>query len=191
MQPIPVSQGTFTGVEEEIRSVLSDDELVTPALVQGDHATLREAIEADGWPRVDDLRGRFLFVLDDHDGKRDLYRALHPDTKDRLIFVDAQPPDADAAFTVLNDPIADAARIKELVAKGYLVRTRADADTVEARNGDTSRRDAAFASGAQIVSTDYEQADPRWPTYVVALPGDKTDRCNPLTAGAECVDPDD
>lgn len=182
VQPIPVSDGTFTALEAEIRSVLPDDRLVAPAEVQGEAATLREAVEADGWPSVDDLRGRFVFVLDDHGTKRDIYRAVHPDTVDRLIFVDAQPPEDDAAFTVLNDPVADAERIRELVALGYLVRTRADADTVEARSGDTSRREAAFASGAQIVSTDYETEDSRWPGFVTELPGDGVVRCNPVSA---------
>ena len=47
--------------------MLDDDQLVTVADVQGDHDTLRAAVEADGWPDVDDLRGRFVFVLDDHE----------------------------------------------------------------------------------------------------------------------------
>ena len=36
VQPIPVTEGTFTAIEEEIRSVLDDDQLVTVADVQGD-----------------------------------------------------------------------------------------------------------------------------------------------------------
>ena len=188
VQPIPVSEGTFTAIEEEIRSVLEADQIVSVADVQGDADTLRSAIEADGWPDVDDLRGRFVFVLDDHGAKRDLYRAVHPDTRDRLIFVDAQPPEEDAAFTVLNDPIADGDRIRELVELGYLVRTRADADTAEARTGDTARREAAFASGAQLVSTDYEREDDRWPGFVTDLPGDGPARCNPISAPPGCED---
>jgi Phosphoinositide phospholipase C, Ca2+-dependent len=188
VQPIPVSDGTFTAIEDEIRSVLDDEQLVTVADVQGETDTLRAAVEADGWPAVDDLRGRFVFVLDDHDAKREIYRTLYPDTLDRLIFVDAQPPDDDAAFTVINDPIADGDRIRELVAMGYLVRTRADADTAEARTGDTTRREAAFASGAQIVSTDYEVEDPRWPRFVTDLPGDGPARCNPVSAPDDCDD---
>jgi hypothetical protein len=188
VQPIPTSAGTFSAVEEEIHSVLDDEQLVTVADVQGDADTLRTAIEADGWPDVDDLRGRFVFVLDDHGAKRELYRNLYPDTLDRLIFVDAQPPEDDAAFTVLNDPVADGDRIRELVAKGYLVRTRTDADTVEARSGDTTRREAAFASGAQLVSTDYEVEDPRWPGFVTDLPGDGAARCNPVSAPADCTE---
>jgi len=188
VQPIPVTEGTFTAIEEEIRSVLDEEQIVTVADVQGEADTLRAAIEADGWPDVDDLRGRFVFVLDDHAAKRDLYRSLHPDTLDRLVFVDAQPPDDDAAFTVLNDPLVDGDRIRELVSMGYLVRTRTDADTAEARTGDTERRAAAFESGAQIISTDYEREDPRWPGYVTDLPGDGPARCNPLSAPDACED---
>jgi hypothetical protein len=186
VQPLPVTEGTFEAIEAEVRSVLADDDLVTVADVQGDAATLREAVEAEGWPSVDELRGRFVFVLDDAGAKRDLYRSLHPDTADRLIFVSAQPPDDDAAFTVINDPIAEGDRIRELVALGYLVRTRADADTAEARTGDTTRREAAFASGAQIISTDYEVEDARFPGYVVTMPGGGVARCNPVSADATC-----
>jgi hypothetical protein len=188
VQPIPVSEATFTSLEAEILSVLDEEQLVTVADVQGDHDTLRAAIEDEGWPDVDDLRDQFVFTLDDTSPKRDLYRAVHPDTLDRLIFVSAQAPDDDAAFTVVNDPVADGALIRDLVEQGYLVRTRTDADTVEARSGDTTRREAAFASGAQIVSTDYEREDPAFPGFVVALPGGGAARCNPVSAPPDCTD---
>ena len=84
-----------------------------------------------------------------------------------------------------------------------LVRTRADADTREARAGDTRRRDAAFASGAHFVSTDYylpEQAPASAPGYLVALPleglavgpattplGGVVARCNPVSVDRRCV----
>ena len=78
------------------------------------------------------------------------------------------------------------ARIREAVRQGFIVRTRADADTVEARTADVSRRTAAFASGAQYVSTDYYWADPRFPTYEVRLPGAEAAACNPVRATARC-----
>lgn len=189
VQPIPASTATFVALEAEIRSVLAADRLVTVDEVQLEHGTLGAAVADAGWPDVEELRGRFVFALDDHGAKRDLYRSLRPDTRDRLLFVDAVPPDPDAAFTVLNDPVADAARIRELVAGGLLVRTRADADTTEARSNDTARRDAAFASGAQLVSTDFEREDPRWPGYLVRLPGDGEARCNPVSAPPGCALP--
>lgn len=189
VQPIPASTDTFVTLEEEILSVLDEDQLVTVAEVQGEHDTVRAAIEDEGWPDIDDLRGRFVFTLDDSGAKRDLYRTLHPDTRDRLIFVSAEPPEDDAAFTVINDPIGDGDRITQLVEQGYLVRTRADADTIEARAGDTSRREAAFATGAQLVSTDYEREDPRFPGFVTTLPsGGPAARCNPVNAPDDCTD---
>ena len=55
----------------------------------------------------------------------------------------------------MNDPVEEQALIQERVKQGFLIRTRADADTREARAGNTARREAALASGAQYVSTDY------------------------------------
>ena len=64
---------------------------------------------------------------------------------------------------------------------GYYVRTRADADTKEARAGDYSRWRAALISGAQIISTDYYVPDARLGTgYCVKLPGGQPGRWNIL-----------
>jgi len=67
-----------------------------------------------------------------------------------------------------------------------LVRTRADADTVQARTDDTTMRQAALTGGAQFVSTDYEVPDPRFGPYVVKIPGGTPARCNPVTAPPAC-----
>lgn len=44
----------------------------------------------------------------------------------------------------------------------FMVRTRADYDTVQSRQNDTTQRDAAFASGAQFISTDYPEPNPEF-----------------------------
>ena len=44
--------------------------------------------------------------------------------------------------------------------QGYIVRTRSDADTKEGRTGDTTTRDKALKSGAQMISTDYPWYEP-------------------------------
>jgi hypothetical protein len=91
-----------------------------------------------------------------------------------------------AAILIVNDPVADFEKIQGLVADGYIVRTRADADTAEARSGDTRRRDRAFASGAQLVSTDYYLPAAHFGTdYVVRLPGPA--RCNPVRRPRGCL----
>ena len=50
------------------------------------------------------------------------------------------------------------------------------------RRNDTAPREAAFASGAQYVSTDYMHADTRFSAYEVRLPGGGVGRANPVTA---------
>ena len=185
--PLPWTGTAFTALESEIRSTFPDDHVLGPADVRGRAPTLRDAVTAGRWPRLDDARDQVLFVLDDKGAKRDAYRAVVPDLADRSIFVDVPETDPDAAITVANDPIGDADRIRALVEDGFIVRTRADADTVQARSGDTTMRDAALASGAHYVSTDYVWPDDRFGTgYVVDLPGDAAARCNPVSAPRWC-----
>jgi len=57
----------------------------------------------------------------------------------------------------------------------------------EARRGDTSRRDAAFASGAQIVLTDFVKADPAIGPYRVSLADQPQARCGSVLGSEKCV----
>jgi hypothetical protein len=69
---------------------------------------------------------------------------------------------------IINNPKDDGGKIREMVKKGYMVRTRADADTKEARANDRSGFVAACASGAQIITTDYYYKSTFFPSdYVV------------------------
>ena len=52
-----------------------------------------------------------------------------------------------AAVMIINDPIKDFGRIQKLVRGGFMVRTRADANTVEARANDVKRLQAALPAG--------------------------------------------
>ena len=82
-----------------------------------------------------------------------------------------------------NDPLSNPGDIESLVEQGYMVRTRADADTLQSRNNDTTQREAALNSGAHFISTDYPVPNPDFSDYQVSLPGDGIARCNPVSAG--------
>jgi hypothetical protein len=184
---VPWTSDGFTELETEIRSVFRRHDVITPREVRGRHDSVADAARAGRWPTVQSARGRVMFVLDAGGAKRQAYRDLHPDPDDRLIFVSAAPPEPDAGVVVVNDPVADGDRIRGLVAEGFIVRTRADADTLQARSGDVTMRDAAFASGAQYVSTDYPFPDELFGTgYVVRVPGGGPARCNPVSAPPSC-----
>ena len=103
-----------------------------------------------------------------------------------MLFTNSPPGTPEAAFIKLNNPLSEPGVIEDLVRQGYIVRTRADADTVQARSGDTTQREAALASGAQYVSTDYPAADVAFSAYQVTIPGDFIARCNPVNSG-ECT----
>lgn len=158
----------------------------TPDALRGTHASLPEALAAEGWPTVEDLRGQVLFVME---GVA-VGPYLEPDPRlaGRRCFVYGRPGDPGTAFLLMNDPLDQRDAIALRVREGYMVRTRADAGTREARSGMTDRREAALASGAQIVSTDYPWPDPRggreegWTDYAVRLPGGGVARPNPVSA---------
>lgn len=168
--PAPFTAEALALIDAVVEDVLAD-RLVRPRDVRDRQ-----------WPALDDARGKFLLILDEGGAKRDLYLQGWPN---RPLFVMVPEDHPAAAVMILNDPLADGDRIAELVSTGFLVRTRADADTREARANDVSRRDAAFASGAQAVSTDYYRPARHFDTsYVVKLP--QTVRCNPINAPAWC-----
>ncbi|PPK87733.1 calcium-dependent phosphoinositide phospholipase C [Neolewinella xylanilytica] len=184
---LPFDDAAFTALDEEVRRVLSPDRLITPAMVRDTFATLRDAVLAGNWPTVDRARGRFFFVLDAGAGQTAIYTDGYPSLAGRLLFVTTDPSADEAAILFRNDPVGHEAEIRDLVRQGFLVRTRADAGTTEARNNDYSRLEAALASGAHYISTDYEQPDPRFGNdYRVRLPGEVLVRCNPLSKGPAC-----
>jgi hypothetical protein len=103
------------------------------------------------------------------------------------MFTSSPPGSPESAFVKVNQPLGNEAFISQLVSAGYIVRTRADANTLEARFGFTARRDAALASGAQFVSTDYPEPDPDFGTgYSVAIAGGTNARCNPVLSPPGC-----
>ena len=185
----PLTPAQFDSVDAEIRSVFPPERLITPDDVRGTHATLEEAVLTTGWPRLADSRGKVMFVLDN---REDEYTAGgHPSLEGRVAFAPSTPGRPDAAFLKENDPTgANLARIQDEVRKGYLIRTRADSEVTTPTSGDTTQREAALASGAQWVSTDYPlpgmAARYQGSTYVAQIPGGRPARCNPINAPAGC-----
>jgi len=134
------------------------------------------------WPFLSEARGKFILILDEGGIKRDIY---FEGWKQRPMFINAPEGHPAAAIMIINDPIGQFDEIQRLVKAGYMIRTRADADTREARDNDTRRKVAAFESGAQAVSTDYYIPATHFGNeYQVSLP--EPVQCNPITAPKNC-----
>jgi hypothetical protein len=159
-------------------------QLITPDSVRGKAKTLRAAVTGRGWPTLGKTRGKIMVILNTGGPVRDAYRLGHPSLEKRPMFVTSGERAPSAAVIKLDTP--DEPRIQQLVRDGLIVRTRADADLVEARANDVTRRDLALRSGAQIVSTDFEVAVPAIGDYVVAIPDGTPARCDPVNAPKNC-----
>jgi hypothetical protein len=184
--PEPFTAPVFDALDEEIRSVFKPSEMITPDDVRGDSATLVEAVHAGKWPTLAEARGKVIFLMDQRHVEP-IYTEGHPSLRGRVLFTNAEPGAPDAAFTEENDGSRE--EIEALVKQGYLVRTRSDENTDQARTNDTTRRDLALSSGAQMISTDYPASEPStWTKYVVEFPDGLIARCNPVTKPTGCVD---
>ena len=186
-EPEPFTSAVFDALDAEIRSVFPLEEIITPDDVRGRYETLNEAVLARNWPTLASARGKVIFLMDQK-SVGPVYLEGHPSLRGRLIFTNSEPGSPDAAFIERNDGTAE--EITKLVGEGYLIRTRTDADTKEARANDTSKRDAMIASGAQILSTDYPVNEPaRWEGhFVVKFPDNQEARCNPVNSGPRCAE---
>jgi hypothetical protein len=187
--PIPLDDKTLLdALDGEIRSVLPGKRLITPDEVRGTAPSLREAVHTQGWPTLAAARGRIYVLLDVRKAVSDVYRDGHPSLAGRAMFgwyPDDQP---ESAIQIVQDPLVDGERIRRWVGEGVIVRTRTDANTVEARSGDHAKASAAMASGAQAVSTDYYPGapDPLHAGFAVTLPGKAMARCSPVRVSGGC-----
>ncbi|QNK63243.1 phosphatidylinositol-specific phospholipase C1-like protein [Pedobacter sp. PAMC26386] len=170
---------TFDQLDHEILQTLGANKVITPDRVRGKYKTLEAAVLKDNWPALKAARGKFLFILDQKGEKMELYIKGHPALKGRVLFVNAGAGRPEAGMMIIND--AKDPMIPRLVKKGYIIRTRADSDTQEARHNDRSNFDSACASGAQIITTDYYLKSTHFKSdYVISFEGGKYFRLNPL-----------
>ena len=180
-------EGHMAEIDDEILSVWPRDRIFTPddLIADDGYSSLIEAVLDRGWPLMGTVRGRIMFVLWDSSPLRDEYIAGDPTLAGRVMFTRGGLDKPWGGFTNFDDPIGDGAAIDEAVTAGLIVRTRADADCIEAYLEDTSRQEAALASGAQIITTDFP-APPKYSDYWFDLPDGIPSRCNPLIAPGFC-----
>jgi hypothetical protein len=186
--PLKLSAKLLDDLDAEIRSIFPDDSLITPDDVRGAHASLREAVLADAWPRLESARGKIMFIFDVRASTANQYREGHPSLEGRAMFSLYAASEPEAAVMIFQDPLPEKNKIKDLVTQGFLVRTRSDSGTVEARNRDVRKLRAAIDSGAQMISTDFYPGapDPQHLKFQVTLPGGVMFWCNPVRQGSGC-----
>ena len=180
-KPLGFDEKAFDDLDKEIADNLTRSKLLTPDDVRGSYSTLEEAVLADNWPTLEKARGKFIFVLDEGGDKRKTYINNHPSLRGRILFTDSPEGTPEAAIMIMNNPVEQENDIRDMVKKGYIVRTRADAGTIEARQNNYKRFKAAKQSDAQIITTDYYLPNPEFGTgYKIIFDDGSYFRLNPL-----------
>ena len=157
------NEDAFRALDKEIFDVLSVENIFQPNDLKANFPNIKERLNQQGWPLLKDCLGKIIFILEGNN--QDLYEKSGVN---RPMFVYNPPNGENTAFVVKNDPIGNEKEI-ELLTHKYIVRTRSDAGTLEARANDYKRFNAAIKSGAQIISTDYYKPDPRLGSFVIKL----------------------
>lgn len=169
-------RGRLGDLETEILSVWPRRRILTPDEVQGDHASLAEALRVDGWPTLGEVRNRVVFLLLDSGRHRDDYTEGGTTLAGRLMFGDFDFGHPLAALSS-ESPSADA------LAGGVILRVRAG-DVPEGIT--TEEIEAAVATGGHLVVTDFPGPVDGLEVHM-AIPGGSPSGCNPVTAPVDCA----
>jgi len=172
-------------MESLTRQVFPPERLLTPDDVRGEAATLEGAVTGKGWPLLDDVRGRVMFVLHETGTLRDWYLEGRPSAEGRAMFPQSVPGELFSAFIINNNPYSD--KMRPWLEQGYMIRTRADSGANAHEKDLAPKRDQALACGAQVIHTDYPPGEPCAASgYVVSFDDSVPARCNPVTYQGKC-----
>ncbi|HEY0262167.1 MAG TPA: Ca2+-dependent phosphoinositide-specific phospholipase C, partial [Chitinophagales bacterium] len=152
---IPFDEKALLDVRDEIYSIFDTSEILKPDDVRGNYETLRQAVTQKGFPKLKDVRGKVVFILMMHANEGEIISQKYPSFRGLPYFAYSKSNSPEAAFINYDDPKKHFQEIKNDVDSGFIIRTRADAETREARDNDYSYFEAAKIAGAQIISTDF------------------------------------
>ena len=181
--------GHYEELEETILGVIPRAEILTPDDLRGDHATLPEAILAEGWPTLGALRGKVLFSMLDSGSNRAAYLEPADNLAGRLLFVDSDSEaDPFAAMFKIDDAVGQAATIQALEAQGFVVTSNVDSiDHSDEEN--QASLDGSLASGTNFLSSDLP-GPVEGRSYQAIIPDGQPARCNPVRAPEGCTSAD-
>ncbi|PWN59686.1 phosphatidylinositol-specific phospholipase C domain-containing protein [Chryseobacterium viscerum] len=187
---LPFDKKAYDDLDGEIVKYLGKDKIITPKEVQGNYKTLKEAVTHNNWPKLNDSKGKFIFMLlpgsaGTLSSKNNPY-LIEGSLQERIMFLNSEPDDSFAGFILRDNAIVRQKEIQDLVKQGFMVRTRSDIETYEAKTNDFTRAKAAFSSGAQVISTDFFRPGNTYGTpYFVQPPQQKDYLNNPLNSSCK------
>ena len=171
-------------IQEEIAATWPSNKTITPTDVQGNSPDLRTAITTEGWPTLEESRGKTLFVLLDKTEIRDLYIERNPTLENQTMFAIVDENHSLASVISFVNPETHGDRLRNASDLGFMVRSRPDEATHEAQEANYSRFQLALGTGANFITTDFPGND-QDANYAIWLPKGPV-MCNSRTAPSHC-----
>jgi hypothetical protein len=171
-------------IQDEIAATWPANKTITPEDVQGNAPNLRTAIITEGWPTLEESRGKTLFVLLDKTEIRDLYVERNPTLENQTMFAIVDENHSLASVISFVNPNTHGDRLRNASDMGFMVRSRPDEATNEAQTANYSRFQLAMGTGANFITTDFPGND-QDANYAIWLPKGPV-MCNSQTAPSHC-----
>lgn len=173
-------------IEEEIESVFPPEQLLTPELVRGDYASVREALDSEGWPTLGKVRGRVMFIILNNGEHTGPYTNDFTSLENRLLFPRANASQYGMPWAAVEKlGTSSVEGIAQINAGNMLVA----ANVCAADDEDPtcySKREEGIANGIHMLKDDFP-----YPVgnreYWMELPDGPVASCNPLTAPENCT----
>lgn len=183
---LPIDADDLDLIDDDIRSVFPEEQLLSPDDIQGEAESVRAALEESGWPTLAEVRGQVYFVLLNVDEKSEDYTYGFTTTEGRAMFARVGASDFDAPWAAVAklglgdaDSIAAAHGAQILVATNVCGAGEEDAAC-------TSDLATAQDNGIHMLKDDFPgPVDGQ--DYWMDLDDGNPARCNPVTAPPECT----
>lgn len=179
-------------IDQDILNVFPREQIIAPGDLVDGFENLRAMARAEAWPTLSESWGKVFFLILEsksavkHGEETVVSRYTDGYGYDDMLMFPLYRDDRSphAAFVNLHKKkLSDLRKkIRKYSKRGYMVRARADVDTVEARQGDRGRWATVMNEGANIVVTDFIWPHPNFGhDYFVRIndPG-VVARCSPL-----------
>lgn len=184
---LPIDGGDLDELDDVIRAALPPEQLFTPDDLQGAHASVRAALEADGWPRLGEVRGQVMIVLlNVEDGHAEAYTDNYTSLAGRAMFARATPEQFQAPWAAISKLGIGETEAHAQAHAGHLLIATNVCGAGDDDGACTSSAMAAQAAGIHMLKDDFP-APVDGQAYFLDFPDGNPARCNPATAPPECT----
>lgn len=173
-------------LDAAVTSVFPPAQLLTPDDVQGSFPTLRERLQAEGWPTLGELRGQVLVTILDTDAPAEVYTSGYTTLAGKPLFVRADSDQLALPWAAIAKLGIDETDAIAAAHAGNLVIATNVCGAAETDEACFAAREQAQDAGFHMLKDDFPApVDDR--EYWLDFPDGRPARCNPVTAPPECT----